>query len=92
MVPLRAVAEALGYEVIWEGATQSVYLNNVISLTIGKDYYTRGRMAPIELGTAPELTDSRTYVPLSFFKQVIGMNNATYFEGVIEINNLETME
>ena len=92
MVPLRAIAEALEYEVIWEGATRSVSLNNVISLTIGKDGYTVGKMAPIELGTAPEIVDGLTYVPLSFFKQVVGMNNAYYFEGVIEINNDEVME
>jgi len=91
MVPLRAIAEALEYKVTWETETQSVWLNNVISLTIGKDYYTLGRMAPIELGVAPELTDGLTFVPLSFFREVAGMNNAFYFEGTVEINNDEPM-
>ena len=91
MVPLRAVAEALGFTVTWEAETQSVYLNNVISLSIGRDYYTYARTAPIELGMAPELTDGLTYVPLSFFTEVAGMNNAYYFEGVIEINSDEPM-
>jgi len=92
MVPLRAVAEALDYAVIWDGATQSIMLNNVISLSIGKDYYTYARMAPIELGIAPVMVDGVTYVPLSFFREVVRMNNAIFFEGRIEINDGEPME
>jgi len=92
MVPLRAVAEALDYEVRWEDATRSIYLNNVISLSIGNDYYTYARMAPIELGVAPVIVDGLTYVPLSFFREVVRMNNAIFFEGRIEIDNLEPYE
>ena len=91
MVPLRPIAEALEFEVIWENATRSIYLNNAISLSIGNNHYTYGRMAPIELEAAPALIDGRTYVPLSFFREVVGMNNAFFFEGVIEINNDEEM-
>lgn len=72
MVPLRVIAEALGFEVRWEAATQSIMLNNVISLRVGEDYYTYARMAPIQLGTAPVLTpEGLTFVPLSFFSEVV---------------------
>jgi len=91
MVPLRAIAEALDYTVQWDDAARGVFLNNSISLNIGKDYYTYARMVPIELGTAPEIVDGFTFVPLSFFKEVVRMNNAYYFEGRVEINNDEPM-
>ena len=92
MVPLRAVAEALGFTVSWEEVTQSVMLNAVISLRIGYDYYTYARMAPIELGTAPELVNNFTYVPLNFFSIVARANNAYVFEGQVVVDNFEVME
>jgi len=59
MVPLRAIAEALGYKVTWNNETLSVTLDKDISLTIGEDNYISGDNAPIKLGTAPELTGER---------------------------------
>lgn len=92
MVPLRVIAEALGYDVVWEEETQSVRIGIAMSLQIGKDYYVYARMAPIELGTAPELKDGITYVPLTFFKEVAKLNNSYISEGVIIINNDDLME
>ncbi len=92
MIPLRAVAEALGYEVTWEGSTRSVTLDKEISLTIDKDSYTNKDNACIQLGAAPELTNSRTFVPLNFFRDVVKLNNAYVFEGQIVIDNEEKME
>jgi len=86
MVPLRAVAEALGFTVTWDEETQSVMLNNSISLSIGKDYYTYARMAPIELGAAPELRDDRTFVPLIFFRDVARADKVGISEGQIIID------
>jgi len=91
MVPLRAIAEALGYEVVWNNETQSVMVGKDIFLTIGKDGYTVGEDI-IKLGAAPELTEERTFVPLSFFKNVMKMNNAYVFEGQIVIDNEEVMQ
>lgn len=71
MVPLRAVTEALGYELTWESDTMTVRIGKAASLQIGKDDYHLARMSPIQLGAAPELVDGLTYVPLSFFKEVI---------------------
>ena len=92
MVPLRGIAEALGYEVKWEAETQRIFLGVQISLEIGKDAYNYMRVAPIQLGTAPELVDGKTYVPLQFFKEVARMNNAYFFEGQIVIDNNAVME
>ena len=49
-------------------------LNNVISLKINENYYTFGRMASIELESAPVLWGDRTFVPLSFFTEVVRAN------------------
>ena len=92
MVPLRVVAENLAYKITWEPETKTIRLNNSITLSIGKDYYTFMRMAPIELGTAPELKEGNTFVPLTFFKSVMQMNNAYVLEGQIVINNGEIMQ
>lgn len=91
MVPLRAIAEALGYEVLWDGDTQSVMVGAEISLVIGEDNYKDAGADVINLGTAPELKNSLTYVPLNFFKKVIKMNNAYAFEAQIVIDNEEIM-
>lgn len=92
MVPLRAVAEELGYTVTWYGESHRVTLSNTISLQLDKDYYTFAKMAPISLGVAPMVVKDRGYVPLSFFREVMQLNNAYLFEGQLVINNYEKME
>ena len=91
MVPLRAVAEALGYTVGWDDKTGNVTVGIAMTLTIGRDYYTFAKMAPIELGTAPVVVDGRTFVPLHFFRDVMGLNNAYVFEGQVVISDGEVM-
>lgn len=76
MIPLRAVAEALGYELVWKGETMSVELskgNQWTSVTIGQDRYSFAKML-LELGKAPELKDNTTYVPLAFAAEVLKAN------------------
>ena len=89
MVPLRAIAEALGYTVSWNNDTQTATLNQAILLQIGRDYYVYMRTAPIELGTAPILKNDRTFVPLNYFRDVLKLNNAYVFENQIVIDNQE---
>ncbi|MPN07715.1 hypothetical protein SDC9_154986 [bioreactor metagenome] len=92
MVPLRAAAEALGFEVAWDGESKSIMVGKGISLKIGQDNYIYMKTAPIQLGTAPEAFEGRTFVPLNFFREVMRMNNAYVFEGQIVIDNGEKME
>lgn len=77
MVPLRAIAEALDYEVTWQGETREVRIGIAISLQIDKDSYIFARMAPMELGTAPVLIDGSTFVPLSFFTEVMHVSDSS---------------
>ena len=70
MVPLRITAEALGYEVTWKGETNSVDLSRgaqFTTITIDKNSYFFAKMAPVSLDQAPEIINSRTYVPIEFF-------------------------
>ncbi len=73
MVPLRQVAEALGYSVTWNDEKQMIELSKGVqwtALKIGEDNYSFAKML-INLGTAPELKDSKTYVPLNFVTRVL---------------------
>ncbi|HZK44079.1 MAG TPA: stalk domain-containing protein [Syntrophomonadaceae bacterium] len=93
MIPLRAVAEALGYEVIWSqdlvNNIAKVSLDNKAHLTIGDKVYLNE--SSVELDTAPTLVDNTTYVPLNFFTEVLLLNNAYVFEAQIVIDNEELM-
>jgi len=94
MVPLRAIAESLGFTVGWDGDSRAVTLDGAIRLVIGQSSY---QMSDSESGIiagapAPVIVDDLTYVPLQFFTSIAGMNNAFSFEGQIEINNDEIME
>ncbi|KZE75335.1 copper amine oxidase [Paenibacillus elgii] len=74
-VPLRSVAEALGYELKWNAELQAVELQKGARWTIvrsGKDEYVINKMAPISLGTAPAInSEGKMYVPLAFFSDIL---------------------
>ncbi|MDF2716646.1 MAG: hypothetical protein K0R28_3571 [Paenibacillus sp.] len=73
MLPLRDVAETLGIKVTWNEADQSAELSKGAlwtSVKLGEDRYVLNKMYK-SLGTAPELTDSKTYVPASFVSEIL---------------------
>lgn len=73
LIPLRAVTEALGFELTWNGTTKSANLiNGAIYTTVkaGEDVYTINKMNT-KLGTAAQLNGGMLYVPASFVSQVI---------------------
>lgn len=81
MVPVRAVAEAMGLEVNWDGTLQAVTVGTIpmgINFKVGEDSYNKARMMPFTLGAAPKLVASDdanfavTYVPASLFTEVVG--------------------
>jgi len=84
MVPLRVVAEALGYDVGWNGELMSVQLGVAIHLWIDSTEVHLGRMAPIEMPMAVMLVDSVTFVPIEFFRDVLGVY-AYVFEGQVVV-------
>lgn len=67
LVPIRAVAENLGYTVGWDAETRTVKMtnaaNNTIEITINADEITKnGEKTPIDVPA--QIIDSRTYLPL----------------------------
>ena len=90
MVPLSAVAEALGYDVSWDGVEQSVRIGVAIQLWVDRTEVHFGRMAPIELSAAPVLMGDEIFVPLDFFREVLGQT-AYVFEGQVVIETYSDM-
>lgn len=87
MLPLRAVAEALGYEVTWNNETKSVELlkgPQWTSIKIGENAYFRNRMAPAPLSAAPVIVDSRTLIPAEFVTEILQYGIQVQ-EGVLKI-------
>lgn len=77
MVPLRAVAEKMGFKVDWDGERQAVTVGNndwETVIYIGKDSYVGvskiaiGMTAPQSYGAAPQLVEDTTFVPAKMFE------------------------
>lgn len=79
MVPLRAVAEKMGYVVEWNEENQAVTVGNdtwEVILYIGDDSYVGvtkikdavGMTAPQSYGAAPEIVEDCTFVPAKMFE------------------------
>jgi|GEM_PF-720576 len=77
MIPIRAVAEAFGYSVVWNAATASADLYKdgamATSVKVGDNSFFRARSAKRRLETAPELENGKTHVPISFFDEILGL-------------------
>ncbi len=91
LIPLRAVAEGLGYTVTWIEDAQAITLEKgpqFIQMAIGEDAYTFSRRAPQSLGTAPVLVDGCvTHVPASFITDIIGGYYEANEDGTYKIVN-----
>lgn len=73
-VPIRFIAEELGYEVGWDQQTKTVHIssgNQKIALTIGSDQ-AKVNGQTVALDAPPELKDDRTFVPLRFIAETMG--------------------
>ena len=80
MLPLRAICESLGYEVNYDNESTMISLirgAQFITMYPTKDEYTFSKMAPVSLGISPRLVDNRTYVPVSFVKEIIQSADCT---------------
>lgn len=79
MLPLRVMAEALGYTVSWDGDKGTVELQSsvgtIATMTIGSKEYGKLKMA-VPLDDAPEIVNGKTLVPVEFFTQVLNIKVA----------------
>lgn len=76
LVPVRFVAENLGAKVLWDNEKKEVLItkeDTEISLIIGENK-ARVNDTLVQFGTAAEIYDGRTMVPLRFITNVLGKN------------------
>ncbi|NLY53212.1 MAG: DUF1343 domain-containing protein [Firmicutes bacterium] len=74
MVPFRALAQALGANVHWDGATRTVVLRkdrNVVVLTVGQDTV-RVNDRTIKIDTVPIIRSDRTMIPVRHASELLG--------------------
>lgn len=92
MLPLRPVAEALGFSVTWDQATRAAALDNGTvksAVSIGTDSYylsgsqTAGTGTPQSFGAAPALVKGTTYVPSELFTLLCG--HASVKDGTVSL-------
>lgn len=72
-VPIRAISEALDYEVDWDGTNRVVIMkrdNTTVKLPIGKKVVTVNGVSR-EIPKAAEIKKSTTYVPVRFVSEII---------------------
>ena len=86
MLPLREVAEKLGYEIKWNGKDRSIELTQGpvwSTMKIGDKNYGFAKML-VSLDQAPVLNGANTYVPANYFDEVLQLNVAIV-DGVLNI-------
>lgn len=77
MLPLRNILEHFGYSLTWNSKTNQITISknrvNLAKLTVGKNSYTKmqGPTSNKVLEFAPEIRNGITYVPISFFEQML---------------------
>lgn len=90
MIPVRAVAESLGFTVEWNAERGGITLDNgTVNTTVylNEDTYYMasskaiGMSAPTSLGAAPELKNSVTFVPAKMFNILYCDENAVTVDG-----------
>ena len=74
LVPIRAISEALGYEVKWNPEAQNVVISNgyyEMGLFIGASYYyLNGKRHSMDV--SPQIIGDRTMVPVRFVSEAFG--------------------
>jgi hypothetical protein len=91
LLPLRAIANALGWDVAWDGENRTVTVADEFIVRIDSNLFLNAA-GEISLTAQAIIHNDLTYVPVMFFSFVGGLNNSYFFEGEIVINNEEAME
>ncbi|MCL1844200.1 MAG: copper amine oxidase N-terminal domain-containing protein [Defluviitaleaceae bacterium] len=97
-VPLRAITEILGFVPEWNAETREITVDGLrgeITFRVDMPYYAvvspTGAASTYTLDP-PIIINDITYVPVRFFRDVFGFNNAWWTGGNISLDNEEIME
>ena len=71
MVPLKTVAEALGYTVGWDPQKGASVAGGYIKNNINSYYTDKSEKTPVKLNSAPKTVKKVLYVPLEYFSDVL---------------------
>jgi|GEM_PF-2478122 len=88
MVPVEPIAQALGYEVLWNESIQGYEVGGA-SFALDDVTVQVGDMS-FELLLAPVMTDGVIFIPLTFFRDALGQTVYT-FEGQVVIETYSDM-
>ena len=98
-LPLRPIIEHLDENILWDGANRAVIVTSprgTITFRVGLPYFAvlsaDEVLTTYTLNDAPIIQNNVTLVPISFFREVFGFNNAYFASGVTVINNDEVMQ
>jgi len=89
MVPLRATLEYFGYSVLWSDSQNTIAIskeNMNTKITIGRNSYYKPKNSPKQLEAAPQIKNGKTYVPISFFNDILGLLFAVDSNGDVTIS------
>ncbi len=88
LLPVRAIAEKAGLEVKWDGTLNAVTVGTIpmgVTFNLGVNSYTKARMMPQTLSSAPICENERTYVPVDFFTEILEATTSIE-DGVLNIS------
>ncbi len=88
-VPVRALCEALGMEVMWDNDAELVTIVKMpiyVTFSPEGDAYTFSKTAPMQLGSAPFMKNDRTYVPAIFISEILKQEFAIAENGDVNVN------
>lgn len=75
-VPIRVISEALGHEVLWDGATQSVLIDSKgLNTTLDNEisiYVKKEKLVLNNVVGQPFITNGTTYIPLKVVSDALG--------------------
>ena len=92
LLPVRAVATALGLNIEWNAEQKSVVLEDLplyVTFRTGVDGYTFAKTAPMPLGQAPIIIDSVTYVPVELFSDILAYTVDDTDNGIVIFDETE---
>ncbi|AIQ49905.1 hypothetical protein R70723_31520 [Paenibacillus sp. FSL R7-0273] len=93
LVPLRAVAEALGFTLTWNQSSKTAELtkgNIFTTVKSGEDRYSVNKMSTT-LGAAPRTLENKLFVPASFVSEVLQQTISVEGQKIVIASAVEHM-